>query len=581
MYTFPDIDSFKIASMYRMDYRDLNPSICVVFSFSSLAEFLRFQRQVGAIQEKTLDCLDDELEGHFITFNDSESARSRMRKQDLNHELFSNESNEENEIQEFNLETLYMCPIREYKQSDARKSSEGPIDKINDFEVFESKDTNEMEEDSSKTGTRLQQKESIKQLLRKNSSLSQKSWTEIKRFQHSRDASGKQRAERQTSTINSDASKKTPGLFSLERKQSERVPEAQIVIKVPPKIIEKNELQETPESSSQADNSITEIDSIKQICKAMMSTHNSQMNLRIEENHSSELGSTRQRGRMSSNGHFEKIGRDSANSGIYSTYSNNTNSFRKNSESNGVESLEDFRGRKSSYHSGLEGDSFVIEDNWVHLGTMKSSGNQNAAHSNMDLDNLPEQPKRMTHDFSKRNLAQKKRKLEEHTIPHQKYNFHSSKNSLNREVLGKQLEMISKNYMSNSRNYSSNNDLRIVNMEQGASKARKKKPICKVDSNEFILPSYTETDSVQTLGQVSDTKKSGHKQQTSQILSRRADSFTKIVSCGLATCSRLWHIGECGDSCEFNCTNMSELETPPPSAERKKELKKSLETVRA
>lgn len=579
MYTSPELEFFRTPSIYRMDYRDLNPSICVVFSFGSLEDFRQFREKVSEIQKETLDCLDDELEGHFITFNNFKRVRSNSEKSDFDEDSSSNESTEENQIREFNLEKFYLDPVGDSESIEKVGSAHKEKCKINEFEVFESRETNEIGESLSKMSKKAQQKKRVKKLLRKNSSFSQKSWTEIKRFPHSREASEKRRLEPENCTANLCVLTETPGLFNFGTEGRKEPAREQKLIQVPNKIYEKNEFVETPESSSQADNSITEVDSIKNICGAKMSTHNSQVNFKMEENNSSELSSMKQRERVSSSGQFEKIGRDSENSGIFSTYSNNTESFRKNSESNGVESLEEFKVRKNSQHSGLDGDSFIIEDNWIQLGTMKSSGNQNAAHSNLDFENALAQPKRMTHDFSKRNLAEKKRNLEEQMVPNPKYNFHSSKNSLNRHLMTKNLELISKNHLSDSRRYSSNNELRLEEKNGGYSTLGGKNLICKVDSSEFFLPSCVETDSAQTLGQVCDTNKGSP--EPPEPATQQLDSLNKIMFVHSNKCQHMWQVGDGEDSGEFGLKNLSELETPPASAERKKELKKSLEIVRA
>lgn len=557
MYETPQPKHFQVNSFYRMDYSDLNPSVCLVFSFCSRDEFRHFCARVRKIQSATLGHLDRDLEGPLITFKPRRRRGSRMQVCGSDEDSSSvGDTPDKGQIKVINLEELYWGHSE--GTCEAEQPCEAEQSDANEFEVFESGETNQGSDCPAKSLGPEEHSHSAKRLLRKNSGFSQMSWSEMKLFGNSRKASESLSREQMPGATKARFSQEHTAQAISAIGPGER---PQKVISVPAKLFEKLESVETPESSSRADNSITEVDSIKEICRTVMSTQNSQLDFIAEESDSRHGDWLGPRTRLNS-GQFEKIGRDSDCSGLYSTQSNNTESFRKNSESNGLESLEGSKPRKKSKHSGLDGDS-LLEDDWHKLGNMQSSGNYNTANSNGDL----EPPRRMKHDFSKRTLAEQKRRWEE---PLTRAPGHRQQNSLTRDsaVL---LGTSGGKAEGSSRRHSSNNELL---MTEALTLTRAPLPparILKTNSSEFFAPQFSESEPPELLPSDADLAQ-GFK---------RVDSFTKISFCQLKKCRLCFAALDEDDSHEHRPQEAPSLETPPLSAERKKRARKLLEEVPA
>ena len=338
----------------------------------------------------------------------------------------------------------------------------------------------------------------------------------------------------------------------------------------------KQNSSETPEGSSQANNSITEI------CGAEMSIQNSHLNSIKEDNNSSYTESFPKRSRLNSC-QFEPIDRGSFNSTEHSNFSNNTESFRKYSESNGHESFEGSKPRKNSQKSGLEGEFSIMEDDWMKVGTINSSGKYNTANSNQEMEIIESfNPRRkLTRDFSKQNL-QKKQKVAKGTNKKGlfKQQYHSSKNSINLEYATK-LNLNKSNLRKKlTKTHSSNTkfSLNLQNSRSGASLLKKKTPIKAVDSYELLYQSHskdslsnTESGCQELIGSCSK-QCLGHKRVDSIGFEQNRKFCKNLSGCNFAFTTV--------EDPPFT-KNLSILELPPMSVERKKTLKKTHKVVKA
>jgi hypothetical protein len=311
-----------------------------------------------------------------------------------------------------------------------------------------------------------------------------------------------------------------------------------------------------------------------------MSEINSNYELDEENGNKSDSFSLNRDNRKNS-GQFEKIDY-SFNSGLNSHYSNNTESFKKYSESNGVESAERTKVRKDSYLSGFEVDSIINEDEWMKIGTMKSSGRYNTANSNHEMEQISMIQKQLKHDFSKRNLSKKNKQSSKKHQASDKQTCHSSKNSISKDYA---LQLIKKQNLKKkiTKNYSSNAELKIPRKDSSLLQLKSdKKKIEAVDSYELLLNSYSEADSIKNVNPIQTKNGNSSKHEDSQTQHKRVDSLQmiKIVNwssgCQL---SRLYQDEEISEDHKLNSHSI--LDTPSPRENRKKDLKKSFTTVKA
>jgi hypothetical protein len=562
MYDEPDIKSFSYLNIYRLDYKDLNASICVVFSFSSISEFEEFKSRVIELQEETLDCLKDDLLGHFIEFKKKSCFfpnRCRSNIKEWSGEEDSSFESSRDNIQVFNLEEI-RSKNQTPEELGLNEHTVGlPSEKqqITEFVMFESKEMNKIEEaDKKNSCSKFENK--MSNIKSRTSNLSQQSWVNLQITKAIEDSPG------------------VPNKDSLNRDSANRKLQEKL------KNYTRKNTENTPEENSYVNHSIIERDSISEILNVEMSIQNSETNQASQERNQSDGDSIPRRDRLFS-GQFEAIEKGSFNSMLNSNYSNNTESFRKYSESNGIESLENSKIRKTSFKSGKEGDYSVGEEEWVTVGTMQSSGRTRPCPStNNNQEEVSKgQTKTMKHNFSKRNL--KEQKTTNLEVPHKKQQtFHSSKNSMNKDFplppIIKQADYGS--FKGISKKYSSKPELRTPIILQGYTKMGQKKPgsIKAVDSYELIN-SLSGEDSAINNQLVKDLKLGkqlklhkgvpdmGHK----RVISLDFSSCLKQRKGCLALMSY--------EEQEPNEVSVYE-ETPPDSVVRKK-LKKSRDTIKA
>ena len=315
----------------------------------------------------------------------------------------------------------------------------------------------------------------------------------------------------------------------------------------------------TPKENSQVNHSLIEEDSILEICRAQMSFHHSDTNIQEGERVPSEGDSFPRRDRLLS-GQFEAIDRASFNS----NYSSRTESFRKYSQSNGIESLENSKIRKNSQRSGAEGDFSGGDEDWFSVnGTIQSSGRYRTSHSNHDFELQLKEVKGMKHDFSKRNLARKSKPGPASRQPP----FHSSKNSMNKEGGVAKQKLNSKQIRLNnsSKKYSSNAELHSRPLQPGT----KPKPIQAVDSYE-LLNSLSEEDSIKELEFSLNDK---HKKQ--DLPKINAKQHRRVTSMNFK-----W-FGRKLKGCHNLLFNEQRKKGPSDGSVESKKLKKSIETIKA
>lgn len=560
-----------------MEYKDLNASICVIFAFQSQKEFDDFQKNVVDLQKETLDCFNDELQGHFINFKFPKKNKSQKTISDYSLSDYDIESSLEDDIDILNPEELKIFKNNFNNEQKENDSFSNFNSKNNDFEFFESKELNNIDENSNKK----EQKEihDKSKLKKRESNLSQQSWTQLAHIKASEENNASNEKEELVSfaLMKYTPNLSFPQIINFENLQKQNSLKMLNLISLPKDKIEKKQnSSETPEGSSQANNSI------KEICAIEMSIPNSHLDSIKEDKNSSYTDSFPKRGRLNSC-QFEPIDRGSFNSTEHSNFSNNTESFRKYSESNGYESFEGSKPRKNSQKSGIDGEFSIMEDDWMKVGTINSSGKYNTANSNQEMEIVESfnSRRKLTRDFSKRNLQNQQKLTKE--IDKKggiKQLYHSSKNSINLEYAPKFNLNRSNLRKKLTKTYSSNTKFShpIQTSNSGASLLKKKSPIKAVDSYELLYQSLSKDSlSIMEAGcqELIDSYSKpnlGHKRVNSigfdqnQELSKNRSGYNFTFTI-------------LKDPSETK--NVSILELPAMSVERKKTLKKTHKVIKA